>query len=376
MAGRSTPKKRTVNVAKRETTARKVAAKPKATSAAKRAKTKAIAKAKKTANAKAPKKPKPTKANAATKQKVAAKAKATTKAKVSKAKAATKAKAPNARAAKAKATTKAKVSKAKAATKAKVSKAKAATMAKTTAKAKATSRATVSKAKTSTKAKSANAKAVAELTTAAEAPTTASEKRPAESNHAASAPKVPSPTTNGVTSHATAAVSPSTERSPNTRAPTSPSDRVLATCAELPSERALTDEERDAMAKVSETAREFVGADGAPGEVIERIAEFVDEVRVGRRDAPESQDVRLGLGVLWGEQLRAQVGWRWVHLTYPDGFASYALVPDDRAFACFPLNRLPEALHQGGTNTSAHVFESIRTGTLPARKANAYLVIG
>ncbi|MBN9164104.1 MAG: hypothetical protein J0I07_24270 [Myxococcales bacterium] len=130
------------------------------------------------------------------------------------------------------------------------------------------------------------------------------------------------------------------------------------------------------MAKVSETAREFVGADGAPGEVIERIAEFVDEVRVGRRDAPESQDVRLGLGVLWGEQLRAQVGWRWVHLTYPDGFASYALVPDDRAFACFPLNRLPEALHQGGTNTSAHVFESIRTGTLPARKANAYLVIG
>ena len=103
---------------------------------------------------------------------------------------------------------------------------------------------------------------------------------------------------------------------------------------------------------------------------------LVDDVRLGRRDEPESQDVRLGLGVLWGEQLRAQVGWRWVHLTYPDGFASYALVPDDRAFACFPLNRLPEALHQGGTNTSAHVFESIRTGTLPARKANAYLVIG
>ena len=131
------------------------------------------------------------------------------------------------------------------------------------------------------------------------------------------------------------------------------------------------------MAKVSETARRFVGADGAPTVIVESIAAFVEDVRNGRREEPKSQDVRLGLGVLWGEQVRAQVGWRWVHLTYPDGFASYALVPDDRAFACFPLNRLPEALRpDGSTNRSAHVFHSIRQGTLPARKPNAYLVIG
>jgi hypothetical protein len=130
------------------------------------------------------------------------------------------------------------------------------------------------------------------------------------------------------------------------------------------------------MAKVSETARRFVGADGAPTEIIGSIATFLEEVRLGKRDEPKSQDVRLGLGVLWGEQLRAQVGWRWVHLSYPDGFASYALVPDDRAFACFPLNRVPEALRSSGTNTSAHVFDSIREGELPTRRANAYLVIG
>ncbi len=131
------------------------------------------------------------------------------------------------------------------------------------------------------------------------------------------------------------------------------------------------------MGKVCETARRFVGADGAPPAVVESIAAFVDDVRNGRREEPKSQDVRLGIGVLWGEQLRAQVGWRWVHLTYPDGFASYALVPDDRAFACFPLNRLPEALRPGSTsNRSAHVFDSIRQGTLPTRKPNAYLVIG
>ncbi|MBX3258453.1 MAG: hypothetical protein KF782_01965 [Labilithrix sp.] len=130
------------------------------------------------------------------------------------------------------------------------------------------------------------------------------------------------------------------------------------------------------MAKVAATARGFVGVEGAPHEIVVGVSAFIEEVRAGRREEPRSQDVRLGLGVLWGEQLRAQVGWRWVHLTYPDGFASYALVPDDRAFACFPLNRLPEALRRDGANTSAHVFESIRTGSLPARHANAYLVIG
>ena len=72
----------------------------------------------------------------------------------------------------------------------------------------------------------------------------------------------------------------------------------------------------------------------------------------------------------------AAAAWRWVHLTYPDGFASYALVPDDRAFACFPLNRVPEALTSSTANTSAHVFESIRAGGLPTRRANTYLVIG
>jgi hypothetical protein len=158
--------------------------------------------------------------------------------------------------------------------------------------------------------------------------------------------------------------------------PARPSERLLAARADMPTERPLTDEERDAMAKVSETARRYVGAEGAPDAIVKRIASFIEEVRAGKREEPTNQDVRLGLGVLWGEQVRAEVGWSWVHLTYPDGFASYAVVPDDRAFACFPLNRIPEAFHPTGPNTSAYVFDSIREGSLPARKPNAYLVIG
>ena len=58
--------------------------------------------------------------------------------------------------------------------------------------------------------------------------------------------------------------------------------------------------------------------------------------------------------------------------------APYALVPDDRAFACFPLNRLGELLRVGGdgVNTAVSLFDSIRVGTLPGRSENAYLVIG
>jgi hypothetical protein len=157
-----------------------------------------------------------------------------------------------------------------------------------------------------------------------------------------------------------------------------PSERALATSAQLPTERTLSDDERDAMAKVADTARRFIDAVGGPDAVVHRIAAFVDEVRAQKTSEPKSQDVRLGLGALWGEQLRAQVGWIWVHLTYPDGFASYALVPDDRAFACFPLNRVQELMGAGvRANTTVAIFNSIVAGTLPAtRRPNAYLVIG
>jgi hypothetical protein len=160
--------------------------------------------------------------------------------------------------------------------------------------------------------------------------------------------------------------------------PARPSDRAMEIVAQLPQERPLTDEEREAMAKCAQTARVALGADGAPEVIVSCIGGFVDDIRMGRRPEPNNQDIRLGLGVLWGEQVRAQVGWRWVHLSYPNGFASYALVPDDRAFACFPLNRLTDLMRSGADvmNTSVPLFDSIRIGALPARRENAYLVIG
>ncbi len=165
--------------------------------------------------------------------------------------------------------------------------------------------------------------------------------------------------------------------------PPRPSERAIAVAAQLPKERALTDEEREAMTKVAQTALSLLqeGMQSASNEaesIVRKIGDYVDAVRSGSRPEPRTQDERLGIGVLWGEQVRAQVGWRWVHLSYPDGFASYALVPDDRAFACFPLNRLAELIKPASpiANTSVPLFDSIRAGTLPQRRENAYLVIG
>ena len=55
----------------------------------------------------------------------------------------------------------------------------------------------------------------------------------------------------------------------------------------------------------------------------------------------------------------------------------YAVVPDDRAFSCFPLNRIQESMsREARPNTSVALFNCLLSGALPARKPSAYLVIG
>ena len=215
---------------------------------------------------------------------------------------------------------------------------------------------------------------------------TAAKKRAAAPKKKAAAPKKKASATTVASKATRDRTRAPTDGPPTLRAapdipPPRPSQRAMAVAAQMPAERALTDEEREAMSKVALTALAALAAlaaDGVEERIVSRIAAFVDEIRGGKRPEPSSQDVRLGVGVLWGEQVRAQVGWRWVHLSYPNGFASYALVPDDRAFACFPLNRLAELMRAGaeGANTSVPLFDSILVGTLPTRRQNAYLVIG
>ena len=232
-----------------------------------------------------------------------------------------------------------------------------------------TSVAAKAKKKTAAKKKAAPKKRAAAVVVAAPKKKTAAAVAAPKKKVAAVAALKPAP------KKKTAAVVPTLKRPIPVATPSEDGFDVVVA---RPAERPLTDEEREAMQKCAQTALAALATDGVPEVIVTRIGRFIDEVRAGKLPEPGNQDVRLGLGVLWGEQVRAQVGWRWVHLSYPNGFASYALVPDDRAFACFPLNRLGELLRAGadGVNTSVPLFASIRVGTLPLRSENAYLVIG
>ena len=145
-------------------------------------------------------------------------------------------------------------------------------------------------------------------------------------------------------------------------------------------ERELEDSERAAIEELSEKTRAKlkIGKKATPEEVIAAIGKFIDAVRAKKRAAPRDDDTRLGLGALWGEQLRARTKWTWVHLTYPEGFKSFALVPKDRHCACFPLNDIPDqmSVKKKWESTSILLFNMCVAKKTPETKARSYTPFG
>lgn len=145
-------------------------------------------------------------------------------------------------------------------------------------------------------------------------------------------------------------------------------------------ERPLDDEEREAIADLASSMRKKLklSSDAPPEKVIAKIGAFIDSVRKKKRAVPRDDDTKMGLGALWGEQLRARTKWEWVHLTYPEGFKSFGLVPKDRHCACFPLNDIPEqmSVKKKDENTSILLFNMVVAGNTPDTKKNAYTPFG
>jgi hypothetical protein len=144
-------------------------------------------------------------------------------------------------------------------------------------------------------------------------------------------------------------------------------------------ERALEPGEVEAMNELAAKTRTLirVPAKATPEQVIARIGAYIDGVRARKRSMPRSSDTKLGLGVLWGEQLRARTGWKWVHVTYKDGFKSYGLVPRDRSCVCFPLDHIPEQLsvRKRPDHTTVLLFNMVVGGDRP-RGRNSYTPFG
>jgi hypothetical protein len=145
-------------------------------------------------------------------------------------------------------------------------------------------------------------------------------------------------------------------------------------------ERELEEAERTAIDALSTKTRAKlkIGKKATPEDVIAGIGRFIDGVRAKKRAAPRDSDTRLGLGALWGEQLRARTKWTWVHLTYPEGFKSFALVPKDRHCACFPLNDIPDqmSVRNKPDHTTILLFNMCVAGKTPETKAKSYTPFG
>ncbi|HEY2368471.1 MAG TPA: hypothetical protein VGH87_18870 [Polyangiaceae bacterium] len=145
-------------------------------------------------------------------------------------------------------------------------------------------------------------------------------------------------------------------------------------------ERELEDSERAAIEALATKVRVRlkIRESATPDEVIAAIGKFFDAVRAKRKAAPRDDDTRLGLGALWGEQLRAKAKWTWVHLTYPTGFKSFALVPKDRHCACFPLNDIPDqmSVRKKPDHTTILLFNMCVAKNTPETKAKSYTPFG
>jgi len=145
-------------------------------------------------------------------------------------------------------------------------------------------------------------------------------------------------------------------------------------------ERELEDAERAAIEALSAQMRTKlkIKKNATPDDVVAAIGRFIDAVRDKKKKLPRDADTKMGLGALWGEQLRARTKWTWVHLTYPEGFKSFGLVPKDRHCACFPLNDIPEQMsaRKKPDHTTILLFNMCVAGKTPETKAKSYTPFG
>lgn len=145
-------------------------------------------------------------------------------------------------------------------------------------------------------------------------------------------------------------------------------------------ERELEESERAAIETLAARmhAKLKLKKNATPEDVVAAIGKYIDGVRSKKRALPRDDDTRMGLGALWGEQLRAKTKWTWAHLTYPEGFKSFALVPKDRHCACFPLNDIPEQMSakKKPDHTTILLFNMCVAKKTPETKPKSYTPFG
>ena len=117
-------------------------------------------------------------------------------------------------------------------------------------------------------------------------------------------------------------------------------------------ERPLTEQEKSGFKAVADQALNNLGVSNPvtpPETVLQAVETFVDRWQDERRNplksllkkrgpAPDTVDVALGLGAVWGDVLVRRFGWEWTCVV-TEGKEWYGVVSPDRALVIYGKKR-------------------------------------
>jgi len=148
-------------------------------------------------------------------------------------------------------------------------------------------------------------------------------------------------------------------------------------------ERPLTESEAAEFKERADQAWKNLGlvGDTTSEAAVAAVDAFVDNWQRGRRGllgklranrGPNSTDVALGLGAVWGDQLVRQLNWEWVCLVQND-LDLYAVVSPDRSMVVYATYFLKQCLENPAMDcTAALSFNMLVAGKITGLPAGGY----
>jgi hypothetical protein len=151
-------------------------------------------------------------------------------------------------------------------------------------------------------------------------------------------------------------------------------------------ERPLTDEEKSEFETRSSQALKNLGVnndEATPEAIVQLVDSYVDKWQsggfaprkklFGRKPAmPDTTDVALGLGGVWGNQIVKKFGWEWICINQ-EGQDLYCVASPDRAWVIYPTYFIKACLDNSNADCTAMLsFNMMAAGSLPEAPANGY----
>ncbi len=140
------------------------------------------------------------------------------------------------------------------------------------------------------------------------------------------------------------------------------------------------DETMDSIQGCASDALTLLGAhlEGAePAAVVAAVDDFAHRWQKGDRppsdEIKDTEQARLLLGSLWGEQLLRRFGWRWARVSFSDDSFAFGVVSPDSSLAVYPFDFLLGCLANPGVDvTVALSFNMLLSGGVPAMPPRSY----